>query len=40
MSVARTEVLEMVRSLPHDAEGEVYVTAPGAEGEHGAITTA
>ena len=31
MSVARNEVLEMVRSLPHDAEGEVYVTAPGAE---------
>src|SRR5205085_5773659 len=35
MSVARTEVLEMVRSLPHDAEGEVYVTAPGAEIDEG-----
>ncbi|HVH51572.1 MAG TPA: M20/M25/M40 family metallo-hydrolase [Gaiellaceae bacterium] len=31
MAQARTEVLEMVRGLPHDAEGEVYVTAPGAE---------
>ena len=31
MAVARAEVLDMVRSLPHDAEGEVYVTAPGAE---------
>jgi acetylornithine deacetylase/succinyl-diaminopimelate desuccinylase-like protein len=31
MSVARAEVLEMVRGLPHDAEGEVFVTAPGAE---------
>jgi acetylornithine deacetylase/succinyl-diaminopimelate desuccinylase-like protein len=35
MSVARNEVLEMVRSLPHDAEGEVYVTAPGAEIDEG-----
>src|SRR5438067_7043493 len=35
MAVARTEVLEMVRSLPHDAEGEVYVTAPGAEIDEG-----
>ena len=35
MAQARTEVLEMVRSLPHDAEGEVYVTAPGAEIEEG-----
>jgi acetylornithine deacetylase/succinyl-diaminopimelate desuccinylase-like protein len=35
MSVARAEVLEMVRGLPHDAEGEVYVTAPGAEIEEG-----
>ena len=35
MGVARREVLEMVRSLPHDAEGEVYVTAPGAEIEEG-----
>ncbi|MDE3024972.1 MAG: M20/M25/M40 family metallo-hydrolase [Acidobacteriota bacterium] len=31
MAKARAEVLEMVRGLPHDAEGEVYVTAPGAE---------
>ncbi|HEY2074203.1 MAG TPA: M20/M25/M40 family metallo-hydrolase, partial [Gaiellaceae bacterium] len=31
MAVARAEVLEMVRSLPHDAEGDVFVTAPGAE---------
>jgi acetylornithine deacetylase len=31
MSKARTEVLEMVRGLPHDAEAEIYVTAPGAE---------
>ena len=35
MSVARNEVLEMVRGLPHDAEGEVYVTAPGAEIDEG-----
>ena len=35
MAQARTEVLEMVRSLPHNAEGEVYVTAPGAEIEEG-----
>jgi acetylornithine deacetylase/succinyl-diaminopimelate desuccinylase-like protein len=35
MAVARREVLDMVRSLPHDAEGEVYVTAPGAEIEEG-----
>jgi acetylornithine deacetylase len=35
MAVARREVLEMVRGLPHDAEGEVYVTAPGAEIEEG-----
>jgi acetylornithine deacetylase len=35
MSVARAEVLEMVRGLPHDAEGEVYVTAPGAEIDEG-----
>jgi acetylornithine deacetylase/succinyl-diaminopimelate desuccinylase-like protein len=35
MSVARNEVLEMVRSLPHEAEGEVYVTAPGAEIDEG-----
>ena len=35
MSVARAEVLELVRSLPHDAEGEVYVTAPGAEIDEG-----
>jgi acetylornithine deacetylase len=31
MAVARTEVLEMVRGLPHDADAEIYVTAPGAE---------
>ena len=31
MSVARREMLDMVRSLPHDAEAEIYVTAPGAE---------
>ena len=35
MSVARNEVLEMVRGLPHRAEGEVYVTAPGAEIDEG-----
>jgi acetylornithine deacetylase len=35
MATARAEVLDMVRSLPHDAEGEVYVTAPGAEIEEG-----
>jgi acetylornithine deacetylase len=35
MGVARREVLDMVRALPHDAEGEVYVTAPGAEIEEG-----
>jgi len=35
MAKARAEVLEMVRGLPHDAEGEVYVTAPGAEIEEG-----
>lgn len=35
MATARREVLEMVRGLPHDAEGEVYVTAPGAEIEEG-----
>jgi len=31
MATARAEVLEMVRGLPHDAEAEIYVTAPGAE---------
>lgn len=35
MAQARAEVLEMVRGLPHDAEGEVYVTAPGAAIEEG-----
>ncbi|HET8893810.1 MAG TPA: M20/M25/M40 family metallo-hydrolase [Gaiellaceae bacterium] len=35
MAQARGEVLEMVRGLPHDAEGEVYVTAPGAEIDEG-----
>jgi acetylornithine deacetylase/succinyl-diaminopimelate desuccinylase-like protein len=35
MAAARTEVLDMVRSLPHDAEAEVYVTAPGAEIDEG-----
>jgi acetylornithine deacetylase/succinyl-diaminopimelate desuccinylase-like protein len=35
MAVARAEVLDMVRSLPHDAEPEVYVTAPGAEIDEG-----
>src|ERR1700756_3940766 len=35
MSAARSEVLEMVRGLPHDAEGEIYVTAPGAEIDEG-----
>jgi len=35
MGVARREVLDMVRSLPHDAEAEVYVTAPGAEIDEG-----
>ena len=35
MATARAEVLDMVRNLPHDAEGEVYVTAPGAEIEEG-----
>jgi acetylornithine deacetylase len=35
MSVARAEVLEMVRGLPHDAEGEIFVTAPGAEIDEG-----
>jgi acetylornithine deacetylase/succinyl-diaminopimelate desuccinylase-like protein len=35
MAVARAEVLDMVRSLPHDAEPEVYVTAPGAEVDEG-----
>ncbi|TMM12118.1 MAG: M20/M25/M40 family metallo-hydrolase [Actinobacteria bacterium] len=35
MSVARAEVLEMVRGLPHDAEGEIYVSAPGAEIDEG-----
>ena len=35
MAVARAEVLDMVRSLPHDAEAEVYVTAPGAEIDEG-----
>src|SRR5207237_3523066 len=35
MSVARREVLEMVRGLPHDAEGEIYVSAPGAEIDEG-----
>jgi acetylornithine deacetylase len=35
MGVARREVLEMVRGLPHDAEAEIYVTAPGAEIEEG-----
>jgi acetylornithine deacetylase len=31
MASARAEVLDMVRGLPHDAEAEIYVTAPGAE---------
>ncbi len=31
MAVARREVLDMARSLPHDVEAEIYVTAPGAE---------
>ncbi|HLY95373.1 MAG TPA: M20/M25/M40 family metallo-hydrolase [Gaiellaceae bacterium] len=35
MATARAEVLEMVRGLPHDAEGEIYVTAPGAEIDEG-----
>jgi acetylornithine deacetylase/succinyl-diaminopimelate desuccinylase-like protein len=35
MAVARAEVLEMVRGLPHDAEAEIYVTAPGAEIDEG-----
>lgn len=35
MAQARAEVLEMVRGLPHEAEGEVYVTAPGAEIDEG-----
>ena len=35
MATARGEVLEMVRSLPHDAEAEVYVSAPGAEIDEG-----
>jgi len=35
MSAARAEVLEMVRGLPHDAEAEIYVTAPGAEIDEG-----
>ena len=40
MGVARREVLEMVRGLAerfpeHEVEGEVYVTAPGAEIEEG-----
>jgi acetylornithine deacetylase len=35
MAAARAEVLEMVRGLPHDPEGEVYVTAPGAEIDEG-----
>jgi len=35
MGVARREVLEMVRSLPHHAEAEIYVTAPGAEIDEG-----
>jgi acetylornithine deacetylase len=35
MAVARAEVLEMVRGLPHAAEGEVFVTAPGAEIDEG-----
>jgi acetylornithine deacetylase/succinyl-diaminopimelate desuccinylase-like protein len=35
MAVARAEVLDMVRRLPHDAEPEVYVTAPGAEIDEG-----
>jgi acetylornithine deacetylase/succinyl-diaminopimelate desuccinylase-like protein len=35
MAVARAQVLDMVRGLPHDAEGEVYVTAPGAEIDEG-----
>jgi acetylornithine deacetylase/succinyl-diaminopimelate desuccinylase-like protein len=35
MATARTEVLDMVRKLPHDAEAEVYVTAPGAEIDEG-----
>jgi acetylornithine deacetylase len=35
MAVARTEVLDMVRGLPHDPEAEIYVTAPGAEIDEG-----
>src|SRR5246500_846832 len=35
MAVARREVLELVRGLPHAAEGEVFVTAPGAEIDEG-----
>ena len=35
MAIARTEVLEMVRGLPHEAEAEIYVTAPGAEIDEG-----
>jgi acetylornithine deacetylase/succinyl-diaminopimelate desuccinylase-like protein len=31
MAMARTEVLDMVRGLPHGPEAEIYVTAPGAE---------
>jgi acetylornithine deacetylase/succinyl-diaminopimelate desuccinylase-like protein len=35
MATARSQVLEMVRGLPHDAEAEIYVTAPGAEIDEG-----
>jgi acetylornithine deacetylase/succinyl-diaminopimelate desuccinylase-like protein len=35
MAVARAQILDMVRGLPHDAEAEVYVTAPGAEIDEG-----
>jgi len=35
MAQARAEVLEMVRGLPHEAEAEIYVTAPGAEIDEG-----
>ena len=35
MAVARREVLDMARGLPHDVEAEIYVTAPGAEIDEG-----
>src|SRR4029079_5969350 len=35
MAAARSQVLEMVRGLPHDAEAEIYVTAPGAQIDEG-----